>query len=261
LREPQGLPVEASALQPERLTGLGEREMAALPLQVGNRQVPVGELFDIVMGDPSTLVIEGDGRRLQRLGAGMTGGRILVEGDAGYRLGEAMAGGEIAVEGSVGDLCAAAMQGGVIRVRGDAGDRAANALPGERQGMKGGALIVDGRIGERACDRMRRGLVLAGGGAGYGLASRIIGGTVVVLGPCAEEPGFAMRRGTVLLAREPERLLATFEDNGAHELPWLALLARYVASLGWAGSIPGPRVRRFTGCASTGGLGEILVAA
>jgi formylmethanofuran dehydrogenase subunit C len=261
LRQPPPLPVDAAPLQPARLAGLEEREIAALPLRMGNRELPLGELFDITRGDPSTLVIEGDARRLHCIGGGMAEGRILVEGDAGHRLAEEMAGGSIEVRGSVGDLCAAAMKGGLVRVQGDAGHRAANALPGERQGMKGGALIVGGRLGERPCDRMRRGLVLAEGGTGYGPASRIIGGTVVLLGPCGDDPAFAMRRGTLLLAQEPERLLATFEDNGAHDLPWLALLRRYLESLGWKGRLPGPRLRRLTGCASAGGVGEILLAA
>ena len=78
---------------------------------------------------------------------------------------------------------------------------------------------------------------------------------------CGADPGYAMRRGSLLLGHAPPNLLATFADNGTHELPWLRLLARQLAALEPAVELSTVRVARWTGCASTGGKGEILVAA
>lgn len=261
LREPIRLPVDASPLTPERLAAYPERELAAVPLQVGNRKVPLGELFTIATGEPETLVLRGTGAAWRRLGQGMSQGRLVVEGDAGDRLGESMKGGTIEVAGSAGAFAGTLMHAGTIRVAGDAGAFAGAALAGGRFGMTGGALIVGGSLGERAGDRMQRGVIVAGGEVGAFAGARMIGGTIVALGACGPDPGYVMRRGTLLLARDPVSLLSTFLDNGTHDLPWLTLLGRHLAGLGVAAALPGPRVRRLTGCASAGGAGEILIAA
>ena len=70
-----------------------------------------------------------------------------------------------------------------------------------------------------------------------------------------------MRRGALLLGRAPANLLATFVDNGTHELAWLRLLARDLAAQEPAFELPGLRVQRWTGCASVAGTGELLLAA
>jgi hypothetical protein len=54
---------------------------------------------------------------------------------------------------------------------------------------------------------------------------------------------------------------ATFADTGRHDLTWLTLLDRHLATLGWQGVRPGLRVRRLTGDVTAGGKGEMLIAA
>jgi formylmethanofuran dehydrogenase subunit C len=262
LREAPRQAVDASSLLPERLAGLGERRVASLPLQTGNRLVPLGELFEIETGDAETLVLRGATGRLDRVGQGMTRGAIRIEGDAGAYLGHAMRGGEISATGSADLFAGAAMIGGTLRIGGDAGDFLAGALPGERAGMTGGAVLVGGRAGDRAGDGMRRGLILLQGRTGDFAASRMIAGTLVILGRCGADPGIGMKRGTLLLGKEPEHRLPTFNDNGRHDLPWLRLLASHCARLGWSGRLPGAngaRLRRLTGDLANGGKGEILI--
>ena len=77
---PGNIPIDGAPLLPERLAGLGERERAALPLQYGNRLVPLSELFGVRPGDGETLVIEGASTAFDRLGCGMTGGRLVLVG-------------------------------------------------------------------------------------------------------------------------------------------------------------------------------------
>jgi len=79
------------------------------------------------------------------------------------------------------------------------------------------------------------------------------------LGGCGIDPGYAMRRGSLLLGREPPNLLATFADNGAQDLPWLRLLARQLVTADPPMQLPGCRADRWTGCASVAGTGELLV--
>lgn len=258
LRSPLSLLVAAAPLLPERLQSLSLEEVARLPLRVGNRDTALGELFAITTTAEAALVLVGDYRSFQDLGAAMQQGRLVIDGDAGDRLGRELSGGEIEVRGGAGDLAGAAMRAGVIRIEGDAGDSAGGALPGTRTGMAGGLLHIRGRVGHLAGDRMRRGLLVARE-AGDGAGARMLAGTMVIHGPVGGDAGLAMRRGTLLLGSLPTRL-ATFADNGILELPWLRLLARHLASLGVTTPLPGPRVRRLTGCASTGGKGELLIS-
>lgn len=262
LREAPRQAIDASPLLPERLAGLGERQISALPLQTGNRRIALGELFEVVMGDAETLVLRGPTGPLGRVGQAMTRGTIRIEGDAGAYLGHAMRGGEIIAAGSADLFAGSAMIDGTLRIEGDAGDFLGGALPGERVGMTGGAVLVGGRAGDRAGDAMRRGLILVQGDAGEFAASRMIAGTLVVLGRCGASPGFGMKRGTLLLGAEPKRCLPTFNDAGRHELPWLRLLAGHCARLGWTGRLPGTdgaRLRRLSGDLANGGKGEVLI--
>lgn len=256
-----GLPVDMTGVVPAALAGLPEGTAAAIPVRVGNREVPLGELFGVRAGDEPDLVVEGATRRLDKLGTGMVLGRLDVRGDAGAYLGLGLSGGRIALSGSAGDFAGAAMRDGLITVAGDAGAFLGGPLPGDPHGMAGGAILVAGSVGDRAGDRMRRGTVAVGGSAGAWLASRLIGGTIVLGGACGPWPGYGMHRGTVLLVQAPAEPPATFADNGTHDLPWLTLLDRHLAALGWQGPRPARRVRRLTGDVTAGGKGEMLIAA
>lgn len=258
-KEPITLPVDARALAPDRLAGMRAAELAALEIQAGNRRVPLGELAEIVAGDAQELVIEGSFATLDRLGHGMTGGLLQIYGDAGAYLGQAMTGGRIELFGSAGIYAAAQMRGGAIHLTANAGDFLGAALPGDVAGMEEGVVLVGGDAGDRAGDRMRRGLIAVHGKLGDLPAARMIGGTIIGLHGCGVDPGYGMRRGSLILGRAPE-LLATFADNGVNELPWLRLLDRQLGGLEPAFELPGPHLRRWTGCASVGGTGELLIA-
>jgi formylmethanofuran dehydrogenase subunit C len=260
-RDATRLPVDASHLLPATLAGKSAAELEKLRLLVGNREEPLGELAEVAAGDTDTLVIEGAFSGLARLGRHLRAGRIEIHGDVGAYLGQGMTGGRIELSGSAGVYAAAGMRGGTIHVAADAGDFLGAALPGDPSGMAEGVVLVGGNAGDRIGDRMRRGLIAVAGRLGDFAASRMIGGTVLGLQGCGADPGFAMRRGTLILGREPPNLLGTFAGNGAHELPWLGLLARQLAALEPPRALPTTRVARWTGCASVGGKGEILVAA
>ncbi|HJT78675.1 MAG TPA: formylmethanofuran dehydrogenase subunit C, partial [Gemmataceae bacterium] len=116
------IPVEAECITPDNLAGKTPPEVAQLRVQHGNTSVPLGEFFR-VEGDAGNgeIVVEGDCGRLKWVGAGMTTGRIRVEGNVGMHLGAEMKGGAIEVRGNAGDWVGGEMRGGRIHVHGDAG--------------------------------------------------------------------------------------------------------------------------------------------
>ncbi len=256
-----GLPVDMTGVLPERLAGRAEGEVAAVPVRVGNRRVPLGELFRVTPGAEPHLLVENASPRLDRLGAGMVAGTIEVHGDVGAYLGLHLRGGRIVAAGGAGDFVGAEMRGGTISVRANAGAFLGASLPGSAHGMSGGAVLVRGDAGDRACDRMRRGLVAVGGRVGDYAAARMIGGTLLARGGSGAYPGYGMRRGSLLLALAPEAPLQLFADDGLHDLPWLGLLGRHLAGLGWDLEPFPNRVRHLTGDVTAGGKGELLLAA
>lgn len=263
LRRPPPFRVDVSSLSLPYLATLGTAQIAAIPLKLGGLTVDAGELFDVAVtpSDDSTLVVVDSCDRLDGLAAGTVDGKVEVFGDTGAWLARGMSGGQVEVHGSCGAYAGTGMTGGQLHICGSAGDfLAAAALPDRTYGLQGGTIIVDGGAGARAADRMRRGLLLIGGTAGRYCASRMIAGTVSVLGTVDEGVGFSMRRGTILLSVLPRSLSATFNQTGAHEPTFLHLLRKYLSQAGYAAHArSGCRVQRWVGDRAVGGLGEILL--
>ena len=233
-----------------------------MPLQCGREKTQVGEVFQVTQTQGYRHVIRPCAGNLDRLGAGMSVGELVVEGDAGHHLGAQMTGGRLLVLGHAGDFAASALKGGLIEIYGDCGMGLGAPAPGQMQGMSGGFVRVRGNCGQRAGERQRRGIILLEGDTGPGLGAGMIAGTLIVLGMTGEGPGREMRRGTLLLDRMPASLPLTFNDNGVQRLGFLALLRSELDRLE---ALPrtwrerAPIARRFIGDLACAGQGEVLV--
>jgi formylmethanofuran dehydrogenase subunit C len=260
LRGEPGERLDLSVLTPQKLVGLDESAIAGLPVGTGKAVLTVGDAFRVTMGEAADIRIAGGSARLDGVGAGMTRGRIIVEGDAGAYTARGMEGGELRIAGSTGPFAGSAMAGGLLHIGGDAGDWLGAPETGEMAGMRGGTIIVAGRCGARAGDRMRRGLIAIGGDAGDFPASRMIAGTIAISGNCGRLPGYLMKRGTMLLGGKAAAWTPTFSESGIAELTVLRLITRELKAL-----MPGVnlaafdgRVQRYAGDLATLGKGEIL---
>ena len=190
--------VPVPAVIPQRLRGLSASKVSALTVRCGRQVLAVGDLFEVSGTGDDQLVLAGDLRRVDAIGAGMSGGRVLVEGPCGDHLGARMSGGELEVRGAAGAWAGAEMAGGVLRLTGDAGPRLGGAYPGARVGMTGGEIIVSGDAGEEAGASMRRGLVAVGGQTGSGAGLRMLAGTVIALSGIGAEAGIGNKRGSLV---------------------------------------------------------------
>jgi formylmethanofuran dehydrogenase subunit C len=230
------LPVEVDGISPDRLREKTLAEIERLEVLHGNRRVPLAELFR-ASGDPSDgrVDLEGDLRGVHNIGVGMTGGEIVVHGDAGRHLGAGMSGGTIHVQGYAGDWIGAEMKGGLIRVDGAVGDHAGAAYPGSRRGMTDGSILVDGAAGDGVGRSLRRGLIAIGGSCGEHPGFGMIAGTILVFGACGGPVGAEMRRGTIgLFGPGPPRLPTTLRRAGRFRPLFLRLIERHLKSLGFA---------------------------
>ena len=206
------------------------------------------------------LRVVGDVFRVKMIGAGMTHGRIIIEGNAGMHLGAAMSGGEILVEGNAADWVGSGMLGGRIVVKGNAGHLVGSALRGESVGNRGGEIIIHGNTGNEIGSGMRRGLVAVGGNSGDFTGVNMLAGTVVVLGRLGIRTGAGMKRGTVASC-QPAELLPTFSYACTYRPVALRLVLGYLRGRGltitkeqFAG-----RYRRWSGDGIETSRGEILL--
>ncbi len=235
--------VLATPLIPERLRALNASVVAALELRCGGETVAVGDLFQVsgAGAEQEALVLTGDLRRFDGIGARMSSGEIEVRGDVG-----AWAGAE--------------MSGGVLRILGDAGARLGAAYPGARVGMTGGEIVVTGEAGEEAGAGMRRGLVAVGGQTRGGAGLRMLAGTVIALGGIGPEAGLGNKRGTLAsgLAVEP---LPVYGFATQFRPPALGLQLRRARELGL--TVPDALLRgtwaRWSGDRTELTRGEILI--
>ena len=253
--------VDMSPLVCQLLEGMDPSDIALIELQNGKRKIRVDELFSISGSDTQNIVIQHSFNKLDFIGKQLTGGRIVIEGDAGAYVAMGMQAGEVSVLGSTGIYAACEMQGGQLVIEENAGDFLGGALPGNKQGMKGGTVLVKGNVAERAGDHMRRGNILIEGDAGDYCGSRMTAGTIAVMGQTGKNIGYAMRRGTLLLWNQPS-IPATFKDCGSHTLSFLPILFASFKKLDSKfahASAAFSRVHRYGGDIAELGRGEILV--
>jgi formylmethanofuran dehydrogenase subunit C len=252
--------VGAEIIAADRLATLGNGEIAKLPLWVGMRQVPLGEIFKVEGEKSANVRVTGDLARVDGIGAGMVSGTLTIDGSAGHEVGAGMRGGAIDVRGDVGDGAGVAMSGGQLTVSGRAGDRLGAALPGASRGMTGGEIVVRGDVGADAGHRARRGLIVVGGTAGRGAARGMIAGTVVVRGATGPGAGQWSKRGSVI-ALGAITVPATYAHACDYRPTIVRVLFRYLRqhyALPIDESYVGGLYRRYVGDLADVGKGEIL---
>ena len=259
------VPVEAECIRPDLLTGKSNSEIERLLVQHGNRQRPLAEFFR-VSGDAvdQCITIEGDVRRVKWIGADMSRGQILIDGDVGTHLGSAMSGGRITVKGNAGDWVGGEMRGGLIQIHGNAGHQTGAAYRGSRRGMRGGTILIHGSSGNEIGGTMRRGLIAVAGDAGDFAGVSMIAGTIILGRSLGQRAGAGMKRGTIAALRPGDalHLLPTFRFDCEYGPVFLELYRRQLEGLGfpWPTASAHRNFLRFSGDLVALGRGEILAA-
>jgi formylmethanofuran dehydrogenase subunit C len=240
---PPGVEAEAPDLLPERLASLARGAIEDRRVRLGREEVRVGDLFAIEGTPGDDLTLAGDLSAFARIGAGMSQGRLRIEGNAGIAAGAGMRGGRLEIDGDAGARAV---------VRGSAGDDLGAPAPGGTRGADRGAILVGGNTGARAGRRMRRGLIAIGGDAGPLAGTEMLAGTLVVAGRADEGAGTWMRRGTIVLGAGSPPSLPAFVPSGSGRFSFWSLYDE---------ALRAARFRRFVGDRTGSGLGEILLPA
>lgn len=267
LRDRTSIPIEVDTVRMEDVRLQSADKVKATLVQNGNRQLPLGEFFDVSgsCAEDSEIVWEGDCSNVKLIGHKLTAGRVRVAGHAGMHLGAEMSGGEIVCEGNAADWVGAEMHGGRIQVRGHAGHMAGAVYRGGFRGMTNGEILIHGNAGNEIGHGMRRGLIAVGGRSGDVPGVGLIAGTLLLFGEAGIRPGAGMKRGTIAFfdsATAPD-MLPTFKPSGLCQPVFMRLYLRHLKTLNFP--VPDGLLdcswRRYAGDFLELGKGEILVRA
>ena len=253
-------PLLVHGLDPARFAELSELEIAALPVSVARQPATIGDFFTVQGEHAARVRLEGSSRDLDGLGAGMTGGELEINGDAGSLVGAGMRGGSLRVRGSVGHEAGRAMAGGVLRIEGDAGERLGANTPGAAKGMTGGEILVLGSAGSEAGARIRRGLIVIGCDAGRDAGRAMIAGSLFVFGSCGDGPGRGSKRGSIV-ACDRVTVPPTYRYACMYQPPHVRVTLLYLVrrhGLVVDTAVIESTFRRYCGDAGDPGKGEIL---
>jgi len=263
LRSPSQFPIDLDGICPDQMVSLSATACGSLPIQHANREVKLGDLFDI-SGDAADghLTVESDCHNVKNLGNGMAGGTLTIRGHAGWHCGANMRAGRIEIDGNSGSWLGAEMRGGTIHVRGDAGDCIGAAYRGSPKGMRGGVILIDGSAGQEAGAHMRRGLIAVAGALGPMAGHAMIAGSIIAFGSVGPRCGAGMKRGSLILYQPPTELPPTFKQACDYQPPFLPVYLRKLAEWGMPVKPSGSHglFRRYCGDLLALGKGEILVA-
>jgi formylmethanofuran dehydrogenase subunit C len=214
-KRPFKVPVEAGCINPDVFAEKSVSDIARLQVWEGNRKRTLGDLFKIehepdTASEKATIRISGDVDKVRRVGAGMSTGEIIIDGDVGMHLGEEMEGGVITVAGNAGSWVGSMMKDGTIEVKGNAGDYVGAAYRGSTRGMDGGTIIIHGNAGNEAGCFMRGGLIKIHGSVGEFVGIHMREGTILVRGDSEGRAGAEMTGGKIVVCGWIPSIVPTF---------------------------------------------------
>jgi len=216
------IPVTAECICPDYVAGKSLRQIELTEVWDGNRRVRLGSLFR-VQGEtgrtPNDCIIKviGNVRAVRRVGYEMSGGSILIEGDAGMYLGERMRGGSIIAAGNAESWLGTKMRDGLIEVKGNAGDSIGGSVRGGTRGMRGGTIVVHGDCGTEAGAWMRGGMIRIKGNCGIYAGIHMKNGTILVEGDATGRIGAQMTGGKIITLGNAGNVLPSFQSEEVRE--------------------------------------------
>lgn len=256
------VPLEAEMISPTVFASLSQSGIEHLNVMHGNVKCNLGDFFKVTGKGAAEIRIEGDLSNVKLIGAGMTEGKLILEGDVGMHLGAGMSGGEIEVMGSAGDWVGPEMSGGRITIKKNAGHMVGSAFRGQSTGITGGEIFIYGSAKNEIGSAMRRGLIVVGGDAGDFTGVNMLAGSIIVLGELGIRTGAGMKRGTIVSLQDAP-ILPSFEYSCTYHPLFLRLYFRKLRENGFRRKIQDKHLngkfKRYCGDGIELNRGEILL--
>ncbi|WOF15299.1 formylmethanofuran dehydrogenase subunit C [Methanoplanus sp. FWC-SCC4] len=232
--------LETENITPDVFAGKSAEEIAALNVYEGNLTHTLGEYFTVAGGAGDTaadtrIEVKGDLTRVKWIGAKMTTGEVVIEGDSDMYTGAFMEGGKLLAKGNVGHFAGLGMKGGDLHVTGNAGNYLGAAYRGDWRGMMSGVLRVDGNAGSDIGTFMRGGEIIVGGDVDVHVGTHQEGGKIVVKGNGKSKIGGQMVKGDIYIFGSIDVMMPGFayRENVDLEVDGVkATFEHYIGDLG-----------------------------
>ncbi len=204
---------------------------------MGKTVCKVGDYFTVTGNGGATaadtkVVVNGDLSKVKYIGAKMSAGEVVINGDADMYVGAWMTGGTITAKGNIGDFAATAMKGGELNVEGNAGNYLAAAYRGDWRGMQGGRIHVKGDVGSDTGFYMMGGEIVIGGNVDDHVMIHADGGKTVIKGNAKSRLGGQMVRGEIYLFGSLDLMMPGFRHVGDVELEVEGVNAKFAEYIG-----------------------------
>jgi len=216
------IPITADCISPDFVAGKSLKEIQLTQVWEGNRKVKLVSLFKIAgetgpTANDCAITIVGNVSAVRRIGYGMSGGSVQIDGEAGMYLGERMRGGAITVTGNAGSWLGTQMRGGQIDVKGNAGDSIGGSVRGGTKGMRGGTVTIHGDCGTETGAWMQNGMIRVKGRCDLYAGIHMKKGTIVVERDCQGRAGAQMTGGKVIMLGNVGGILPSFQFEEIRE--------------------------------------------
>lgn len=222
-KEPE-FPLEVETISPDVFAGKSMDDIKKLEAWHSKEKLTIADFFDVSGStgekDDLKIIIDGELSNVKRIGQGMSGGEIVINGNVGMHVGNSMTGGKITVKGNAGDWAGAMMQGGELEITGDSGNYTGAAYRGNWIGMQNGIIKVKGKVGHEsmAWARSSKGAkqfpFLYCGRAESLLGMHNHGGTIIVEGGVDTYPGADQAWGTIVIKGKVAKPLPSYKKMG-----------------------------------------------
>lgn len=259
------IPVEVDQLQMDTVRNQTLKQVEKTEVFQGNQKCHLADFFKVKGSakKDSRIIWEGNCEKVKGIGSQLSGGTMVISGNAGMHTGARMKDGSIQVEGDASDWLGAEMKGGRISVQGSAGNFIGSSYRGSLKGMTGGEILVHGNGGEETGHSMRRGLIAIGGNSGNYPGLNMIAGSIFLFGKSGIRPGAGMKRGTICFfdSKNPPELLPTFKYSSTVKPLFMVLYLKELMEKGFPvePDCLSAGFSRYNGDFLETGLGEILV--
>jgi len=215
IKDQPGLYLEADTVTPDAFAGKKADEIADLPVYIGREQHRLGDFFEVSGKAAATpaetkIVVNGDLSRVKYIGMKMTGGEVVVNGNADMYVGAWMQGGKITVNGNVDAFAGTGMKGGELIIKGNAGNYLGAAYRGDWRGMAGGKISVAGNAGSDLGTFMTGGEIVVGGDVDVHVATHAEGGKIIIKGNAKSRLGGQMVDGEIYVFGDIDVMMPGF---------------------------------------------------
>ena len=205
-----------------------EEDFNKYEVPIGNSRFPLTDYFKItVEGEAESpndvkMVLNGDYGRVKYIGFRMSGGEVIINGDADLHVGAEMTGGYVLVNGNAQAHAGREMKGGKLEIMGNTKEFTGASYIGDWRGVTGGEIIVHGNAGKQCGECLTGGSIHVMGDCDILAGIHMTKGTIEIDGNVNRWPGGQMKNGNIIIHGKLGRLLEGFVEEGIVKDPEIA---------------------------------------